>query len=137
MKKFQLHDYTFEEIQLLKCMAKYPDDAEFAAELINDGHGEYNWGRLNKMAEKFMANGILEFKTPFIEEENQKTSTIFKNDIQEIILNLPNPIPDKIKQDIDTSAILEKLSSSNLDFLEKKYITALLKRDIINQPQKI
>lgn len=132
MKPFTLKDYTYEEIQFLKFLATYPDDPNLAAKLINQGESEYNMEYLEKMTEKFLMNGILDFRLPFIVDDTEKARTLFKDDIQEIILNYSNPIPDSIRDNVESGTIIEKLGCSNLDSKEIKYITTLIKNDVLN-----
>jgi len=130
MKPFPLKDYSYDEILFLKCLAKYPDDPNLAVNLINQGEGEYNMEYLEKMTDKFLMNGIINFEIPYITGENVRT--IFKGDIQEIILNYSNPIPDSIRANVESGTIIEKLGCSNLDSKEIKYITTLIKNDVLN-----
>lgn len=134
MNPFKLRDdYTFEELLFLKCLAKFPEDSEFAAELINKGQGEYNWNRLDKMTERFMEKGLIDFSMAHIGTDD-KTRTIFDKNIRKKILNTPNPIPENMREGISVFSLLEKLQASNLDFSEIGYISTLVKKDIIDKP---
>ena len=131
MKTSRLKNYSFEEILLLKSLASHPDDVEYAVELIEEGQDKYASRRLSKMVDKFQKDGILKCGIHLL-DENRKVRVIFNGDIQKMITNAPNPVPENIKSDIDTSSILEKLECSNLDFSEIDYITMLIKKDILD-----
>ena len=132
MRAFHLKDYTYKEILFLKCLAKYPDDADLATKLMNQGEDEYHLEHLNIMTKKFLMDGILDFRVPFKDEETEKVRTLFKKDIQEIIQNYSNPVPDSIRDNVESGTIIGKLGCSNLDSKEIKYITTLIKNDVLN-----
>ncbi len=132
MKAFQLQDYNFEEILLLKSLARHPDDVEYAVELIEEGQDKYASKRLSKMVDKFQEDGILKCGIHLL-DENRKVRVIFNGDFQKIILNVPNPIPEQIRQEAEPISIIKKLSCSNLDLTEINYITMLLKKDVVAQ----
>lgn len=122
-------NYTFEELEILKILVKFSHDPAKAEDMLKSGLNEYEMGRMKKIVTKLFNDGIWEY------EENQsgKGRPRLRIDLSNFILNYPNPIPEKIRAGIDITAILEKLSCSNLDFSEIKYITALLKKDVVSQ----
>jgi hypothetical protein len=126
-----LQNYSFEEILLLKSLARHPDDVEYAVELIEEGLDKYASRRLSKMVDKFQEDGILKCGIHLL-DENRKVRVIFNGDIQNMILNAPNPIPKKIKQEVEPISIIKKLSCSNLSLSEIKYLNNLIKKDILN-----
>lgn len=132
MKTFRLQNYSFEEILLLKSLARHPNDAEYAVELIEKGQDEYASRRLSEMVSKFQEDGILQCGIHLL-DENRKVRVIFNGDIQKMILNAPNPVPENIRSGVDIAAIIEKLSCSNLDLTEINYLTTLLKKDAVAQ----
>ena len=131
MKTFRLQNYSFEEILLLKSLARHPDDVEYAVELIEEGQDKYASRRLDKMVDKFQEDGILKCGIHLL-DENQKVRVLFNGGIQKIILNAPNPIPKNIREEIDPISIIKKLSCSNLSLSEIKYLNNLIKKDILN-----
>jgi len=135
MQYFQLENlnYSFEELEFLKLLTKYPDDGQRALDIMSTGVEEYYHPRLENILKKFLKDGIWDF----YEDKKGKYHSTFHFDLKETIINHPNPIPEKYKKDVDTGTILEKLSCSNLDISEVNYIRALLKNDLINQPQKL
>ncbi|APS40488.1 hypothetical protein [Salegentibacter sp. T436] len=131
MKTFRLQNYSFEEILLLKSLARHPDDVEYAVELIEEGQDKYASKRISKMVNKFQEDKILKCGIHLL-DENQKVRVLFNGGIQKIILNAPNPIPKNIREEIDPISIIKKLSCSNLSLSEIKYLNNLIKKDILN-----
>jgi len=131
MKLIQLHlHYSFEEIQILKIFAKFPNDAEKAFDLLKSVYEEYNY--LKQILEKFQKDGIWDLADE--DDELVKTHSVFKIDLKDLILNYPNPIPDDLSSGIDASSILEKLTCSNLNPFEISFLTALVKNEMISKP---
>lgn len=131
MKTFRLQNYSFEEILLLKSLARHPDDVEYAVELIEKGQDKYASKRISKMVNKFQEDEILKCGIHLL-DENRKVRVLFNGDIQKIILNAPNPIPKNIREGIEPISIIKKLSCSNLSLSEIKYLNNLIKKDILN-----
>ncbi|WP_423818651.1 hypothetical protein V5739_13845 [Salinimicrobium sp. TIG7-5_MAKvit] len=132
MKTSQFKNYSFEEILLLKSLARHPDDVEYAVELIEKGLDEYASRRLSKMVDKFQEDGILKCGIHLL-DENRKVRVDFNGDFQKMILNASNPVPENIRSGIDTASIIENLSCSNLDLTEINYLTILLKKEAVAQ----
>jgi len=124
-------NYSFEEVEILKTLAKYHDEPEIAEKFLFSGLTEYEYTRVKKIIQKFYLDGIWDFE----DTENGKGHSIFKVDFQDIILSYHNPIPEEYKKDIEINTILEKVNASSLDFSEVKYISALIKKDLIDQPK--
>jgi PleD family two-component response regulator len=122
-------NYNFEELEILKILAKFSNDFDKAEDLIFSGLDEYELTRIKKIIEKFYHDGIWDFE----ETEDGKDCSTFKIDLQDFILNCPNPIPENLRSGIDTNAIIEKVSCSNLNLFEINYITTLLKKDAVSQ----
>lgn len=122
-------NYNFEELEILKILAKFSNDFDKAEDLIFSGLDEYELTRIKKIIEKFYHDGIWDFE----ETEDGKDCSTFKIDLQDFILNCPNPIPEKYKEGIEVRTILEKLPCSNLDISEINYISTLLKKDAAAQ----
>jgi hypothetical protein len=118
-------NYNYEEIEVLKILAKFQNDPDKASVLILSGLDEYEHTRIVKIIEKFYNDGIWDIE----DTEDGKGRSTFTIDLQEFILNYPNPIPENLRSGIDIGAILEKLSCSNLDPFEVNFIRALIKRD--------
>ncbi len=135
MKYFKLEKfkYSFEELEILKILATYSDDGQRALDLLESGVNEYYIPRIEKILKKLFADGIWDFQ----EDDKGKFHSTFNFDLTETIIKHPNPIPEKYKKDIDVFAILDKLPDSNLDSSEINYLSILLKKDFINQPQEI
>ena len=83
------------------------------------------------MVDQFQADGILKCGIHLL-DENRKVRVLFDGDIQKMILNAPNPIPKKIKQEVEPISIIKKLSCSNLSLSEIKYLNNLIKKEILN-----
>ncbi|WP_299154240.1 hypothetical protein [uncultured Christiangramia sp.] len=126
-------NYTFEELEVLKILAKYHDEPKIAEKFLFSGLNEYEYTRVKKTIHKFYLDGIWDFE----DTENGEGQSTFKFDLKDSILQYPNPIPEKLKENIDIDTVLEKLTCSNLDLSESNYIKSLLKSDLINQPQKL
>lgn len=128
MQHFQLENlnYTFKEIEFLKILAKYPDDGQRALDVMASGVEEYHITRLEKILQKFLEDGIWDFK----KDKKGKYHSSFKLDLKEVIMNYPNPIPEKYKKDINPIEILEKLSHLNLDTSEIEYLNILIIKDL-------
>lgn len=126
------NEYTFDELLYLKSLVKYSDNLELALDLFMAGQTKYNTDHLSEMIDKFAENGlIVNFKAPLIGCEDDRYAAIFKKNYPNIILNTPNPIPDDLKECIDTISLLKKLPSSNLNSSENEYISLLIKKDVI------
>ena len=128
MQHFQLENlnYTFKEVELLKILAKYPEDGQRALDLIASGVEEYYIPRLTKILVKFLEDGIWSYH----EDEKGKFHSSFSLDLKETIINYPNPIPKKYRKNINTCDILEKLNNSNLDSSEIEYLSILIRKDV-------
>lgn len=128
MNYFKIEDlnYTYEELEILKILARYPDDPQHALDLISSGLDEYQFSEVRKILAKFYEDGIWNFHVA----EDGEDHSIFKVDIRETILNYRNLIPEKYTKDIDIHGIIEKLSATNLDLPEKNYLNKLLKKEV-------
>jgi len=124
-------NYSFEEVEILKTLAKYHDEPEIAEKFLFSGLNEYEFTRVKKIIQKFYLDGIWDFE----DTENGKGHSTFKIDFKDFILDYPNPIPEEYKEDIEINTVLEKLYASNLETSEAKYISALVKKDLIEQPK--
>jgi hypothetical protein len=129
MNHLQTFNYTYEELEILKILARFPNDAQKAYELILAGLNEYETPRIENILIQFIKDGIWDFE----ETEDGKLHSDFKIDLQDFILSYPNPIPESIRSGIDTNSILDKLPCSNLDPFEINYISTLLKKDAVTQ----
>ncbi|PKD21803.1 hypothetical protein APR41_02150 [Salegentibacter salinarum] len=129
MNHLQTFNYSYEKLEILKILAKFPEDAQKAYELILAGLNEYEIPRIQNILIQFIKDGIWDFE----ETEEGKMHSDFKIDFHDYILNYPNPIPENIRSGIDTNSILEKLPCSNLNLFEINYISALLKKDAVSQ----
>ncbi|UAB82860.1 hypothetical protein INR75_11525 [Zunongwangia sp. SCSIO 43204] len=129
MNQLRNLNYTFEEIEILKVLASFPEDRDKALKIIISGLNDYELPRVEDILNKFVEDGI--WSTQEMEDGKYKSS--FQIDLQDFILNYPNPIPKNIKSDIDVNSVIEKLSCSNLDLTEVHYLTTLLKKDAVAQ----
>ena len=125
MNQLANFNYNFEELEVLKILAKFQDDIDKASALILSGLNEYEHTRIVKIIEKFYNDGIWDIE----ETEDGNDRSTFSIDLHEFILNYPNPIPENLRSGIDAGAILEKLTCSNLDPFEVNFIRALIKKD--------
>ncbi|TQI71426.1 hypothetical protein JM79_2359 [Gramella sp. Hel_I_59] len=123
--------YSFEEVEILKTLAKYHDQPDIAEKFLFAGLSEYEYTRVKKIIQKFYLDGIWDFE----DTANGKGQSTFNYDLKDYILKYPNPIPSEYKEDIEINTISEKLYASNLDKSELKYISALIKKDLIDQPK--
>lgn len=129
MKAFQLQlQYSYEEIQILKILAKFEKDAEKAIEIIRAGLNEYEQERIRRILLKFHQDGIWDLADE--DDENGQCHSIFKVNFQDLILSHPNPLPKNLRSGINQNSILEKLPNSNLDPFEINFLSALIKNDI-------
>ena len=119
-------NYTFEELEILKILAGYPDDPQHALNLISSGLDEYQLPGVRKILAKFYEDGIWDLQVT----EDGEHHSIFKMDIRDTIINYRNPIPEEYTKDIDVRGIIEKLSATNLDLSERNYLNKLLKKEI-------
>ncbi|WP_298527579.1 hypothetical protein [uncultured Christiangramia sp.] len=124
-------NYSFEELEILKTLAKYHDEPEIAEKFLFSGLNEYEYTRVKKAIEKFFYDGIWDFE----DTANGKGQSTFNFDLKNFILDYLNPIPSDYKENIEINTILEKLYASNLDNSEVKYISAVIKKDLIDQPK--
>ncbi|TQI69338.1 hypothetical protein JM79_0213 [Gramella sp. Hel_I_59] len=124
-------NYSFEEVEILKTLAKYHDEPEIAESFLFSGLNEYEYTQVKNIIQKFYLDGIWDFK----DTANGKGQSTFNYDLKDFILKYPNPIPSEYKEDIEINTISEKLYASNLDKSELKYISALIKKDLIDQPK--
>ena len=122
-------NYTFEELEILKILVKFSHDPAKAEDFLKSGLNEYEMGRMKKIVTKLFNDGIWEY----VEAGENNDRPMLKLNLGDFILKYPNPIPKKIRSEIDTTAILEKLPCSNLNLPEITYITTLLKKDTIHQ----
>jgi hypothetical protein len=129
MNQLRNLNYTFEEIEILKVLASFPEDRDKALKIIISGLNDYELPRVEDILNKFVEDGIWSSQ----EMEDGKYASTFKLDLQGFILNYSNPIPENIKSDIDIESVIEKLSCSNLDQTEVHYLTTLLKKDAVTQ----
>ena len=120
-------NYTFEEIEILKVLATFPQDLDKALDFIAYGLNYYELTRVENVLAKFYTDEIWYFE----ELENGKYSSTLNIDVKDLILSYPNPIPESIISEIDVSSVIEKLSASNLNLAEINYIKLLLKRDAL------
>ncbi|SDS26381.1 hypothetical protein SAMN04487764_1817 [Gillisia sp. Hel1_33_143] len=124
-------NYSFEEVEILKTLAKYHDEPKIAENILFSGLNEYEYTQVKKIIQKFYLDGIWDFE----DTANGKGQSTFNFDLKNNILEYPNPIPKEYKEDINLNSVLEKLYASNLETSEAKYITALIKKDLIDQPK--
>jgi len=124
-------NYSFEEVEILKTLAKYHDQPDIAEKFLFSGLNEYEYTQVKKIIQKFYLDGIWDFE----DTANGKGQSTFNFDLKNNILEYPNPIPEEYKEDININSVLEKLYASNLETSEAKYITALIKKDLIDQPK--
>ena len=122
-------NYTFEELEILKILVKFSHDPAKAEDIMKSGLNEYKIGRLHKILTKLFNDGIWDY----VEAGENNDRPMLKLNLGDFILKYPNPIPEKIRSEIDTTALLEKLPCSNLNLSEIRYITTLLKKDAIHQ----
>jgi len=104
MNHLQTFNYSYEELEILKILAKFPEDAQKAYELILAGLNEYEIPRIRNILVQFIKDGIWDFE----ETEDGKLHSDFNITLQDFILSSPNPIPENIRFGIDTYSILEK-----------------------------
>ncbi|WP_298246112.1 hypothetical protein [uncultured Christiangramia sp.] len=124
-------NYSFEEVEILKTLAKYHDEPEIAEKFLFSGLNEYEYTQVKKIIQKFYLDGIWDFE----DTADGKGQSTFNFDLKNFILEYPNPIPEEYKEDIEINTVLEKLYASNLETSEAKYISALVKKDLIEQPK--
>lgn len=122
-------NYTFEELEILKILVKFSHNPAKAEDMLKSGLSEYEMGRMKKIVTKLFNDGIWEY----VEAQESNDHPLLKLNLGDFILKYPNPIPEKIRSEIDTTALLEKLPCSNLNLSEIRYITTLLKKDAIHQ----
>lgn len=122
-------NYTFEELEILKILVKFSHDPAKAEDLLKSGLNEYEMGRMKKIVTKLFNDGLWEY----VEAGENNDLPMLKLNLNDFIIKYPNPIPEKIRSEIDTTAIIDKLACSNLNLSEIKYITTLLKKDAMHK----